>query len=528
MYKNLLLLLFIFAVSLAAQPGNIIDQYELDYKFSTGLTFDGENLWVADYKADKLVALNPDNGEKVREIKSPGFWPMGLAWDGSSLWNIDKKQNTIFKVDPKDGTILGAINAPSGNAAGLAWDGNTLWVSDSRSKEIMKIDLNDGTAVETFRAPASRTHGLAFDGTYLWCADRIQDELYMVDPSNGEVIIVVDSPGPFPRGLAFDGGNLWNVDYEKDSLYQIVRKDDIKYTTSDVRKAEVTFTHQVKPYGDGLLKNLDVYIAVPQSSKRQKILNKTFYPEENEMVYDKWDQEFMPANYTNAKSGEVLETKMIVNTEISKIDYYIFPDECGTLKDIPEDVQNLYTSNGSKYKTDNSFIQKKVKEIVGEEQNPYWIARKIFDYVRNTLEYELVGGWNTAPVVLQRGTGSCSEYTFSFISLCRAAGVPARYEAGIMVRGDDASLDDVYHRWPEVYLPNYGWIPMDPQAGDDPVPRDRAMALGHLSNRALITTVGAGDSKYMGWYYNSHERYTSEPQVKVNIENFAEWEPAAE
>ena len=94
-----------------------------------------------------------------------------------------------------------------------------------------------------------------------------------------------------------------------------------------------------------------------------------------------------------------------------------------------------------------------------------------------------------------------------------------------MVRGDDASLDDVFHRWPEIYLPNYGWIPIDPQAGDKNSPRDRAMAIGHLPNRFLITTQGGGDSEYLGWYYNSYETFETDPQVEVNVESFGEWEP---
>ncbi|MEJ2050446.1 MAG: transglutaminase-like domain-containing protein, partial [Calditrichota bacterium] len=115
--------------------------------------------------------------------------------------------------------------------------------------------------------------------------------------------------------------------------------------------------------------------------------------------------------------------------------------------------------------------------------------------------------------------------TFSFIALCRAAGLPARYVGSIVVRGDDASLDDVFHRWPEVYLPNYGWIPIDPEGGDRPLPRDQAMYIGHLSNRFLITTQGGGDSEYIGWYYNSYETYNTDPQIKMNIETFGEWEP---
>lgn len=135
-------------------------------------------------------------------------------------------------------------------------------------------------------------------------------------------------------------------------------------------------------------------------------------------------------------------------------------------------MRQRYTSDGSKYRISDPYIQTLVHEVVGNETHPYWIARKIFNYVRNTLTYQLEGGWNTAPVVLKRGTGSCSEYSFAFISLCRAAGLPARYVGSLVVRNDDASLDDVFHRWPEVFLPHYGWIPIDPQGGDKPSPRD--------------------------------------------------------
>ena len=55
------------------------------------------------------------------------------------------------------------------------------------------------------------------------------------------------------------------------------------------------------------------------------------------------------------------------------------------------------------------------------------------------MYYERSGGWNTAPIVLERGNGSCSEYTFVFISMCRAAGVPARYVGSVVERGESAS-----------------------------------------------------------------------------------------
>ncbi len=524
----LVLLLPVLSNPAWSYPGKVLRAVKAPYSCSTGLTFDGTSLWVADHKQDKLVCVSPVDGSVLREIPSPGFWPMGLAWDGKYLWNVDSHQKKIFKVDPKDGVILTTIDAPGGSPEALAWDGTTLWVSDLAEKSIMKVDLSDGTAVQSFPVPAQSAQGLVFDGTYLWCSDRMTDEIYMLDPRSGEVIIILKSPGPYPRGLAYDGEHVWAVDYQKDSLFQMVRQDNELFRIENTKTYRTTFQHEAKVIGKGRLQELTVSIAVPVSMPQQEILRVTFAPTPAGRVTDRWSQECAQFIYRNKPAGATLSSFMNVEARISGINHYIFPERCGSLADIPADVRKLYTANDSKYQIEDPFIQEMVKRVVGNERNPYWIARRIFDSVRTRLEYKLEGGWNAAPVVLQRGTGSCSEYTFSFISLCRAAGLPARYVGAIVVRGDDASYDEVFHRWPEVYLPNYGWVPIDPQGGDKPLARDRAMNIGHLPNRFLITTRSGGGSEYLGWYYNSHESYQTDPQVRLEIEAFGEWEPLGE
>lgn len=525
--KNVLLIIIIFLLyqDLLAYPGKVVKSFPSPGKFCTGLTYDGSYLWVADYKSDLIYKLDPASGSVLHQISSPGFWPMGLAWDGQYLWNVDYKQKNIFKIDPLDGTILAVIEAPSDFPEGLAWHDNTLWVGDAMNNTIIKIDLSDGTAVKEFNGPARSVNGLASDGQYLWSSDRYNDEIYMIDPESGEVIIIIDSPGSYSRGLAWDGNYLWNTDCQNDSIYQIVRNDDEIYRLTDTRKARITFTHQVKVYGKGKLKNIDVFIAIPGNMPQQKILDKSFAPQQYILEKDRWQQQVASFNYRDVSSNETVQSIMIADAEISAIRYFIFPDKVGPLGSVPEDIRKLYTANGSKYMTDDPYIQKLARDIVGDETNPYRMARSIFDYVRNNLEYKMEGGWNVAPVVLRRGTGSCSEYAFSFISLCRAAGLPARYVGALVVRGDDASLDEYFHRWPEIYLPGYGWIPIDPQGGDKPSARDQATNIGNLPNRFLITTQGGGDSEYLGWNYNCDEKYQSEPQVEVNIEAFGEWEP---
>jgi len=225
-----------------------------------------------------------------------------------------------------------------------------------------------------------------------------------------------------------------------------------------------------------------------------------------------------------AASGSV-EISMHAEAKLYQTRYFVFPDKVGSLKEIPSDTLKKYLVDDTKLSMNDKVIQDALKKSVGDETNPYWIGRKIYNYLIENMEYELSGGWNIAPTVLARGNGSCSEYSFVYIAMCRAAGLPARYVGSIAIRGDDASWDDVFHRWVEIYLPNYGWIPVDPSGGDSPWPSHRANSFGYLNNRYLITTSGGGGSEYLEWGYNANCRWTSVGRAKVGVEDFGEWSP---
>ncbi|MCF7886201.1 MAG: transglutaminase [Candidatus Marinimicrobia bacterium] len=514
-------LLSIFALG---YPGKILEEFDLEYSCPTGLTSDGTNIWLADRKADEIVCLSRKTGKKINSIPSPSYWPMGLAWDGNNLWNTDEKTKLIYKIDPQTGTILKNLNYPGKSPRDITWDGEYLWVADNQQNKIYQLSTTDGTTIKSVPAPSNDIRGLAYDGEYLWCSDRMQDEIYMLSPESGAVIIITKAPGPFTRGVTFADDFIWAVDYQNDKLYKLVHKDSEKLHKSEKRSAKIRYTHQVKNFGPGKIKTLDVHIAVPKNRNSQNIENIQYNPKPN-FVNDRWGQKTAHYHLKNIKPGKTINCVMTTTAKIFAIRHYLFPEEAGSLDDIPQKITDLYLENNEKYQIKHPFIQKEVNKIVGDEQNTYWVARKIFNYLIDNLYYERVGGWNTAPTVLERGNGSCSEYTFAFISMCRAAGLPARYVGSAVVRGDDSCIDDVFHRWAEVYFPGYGWVPVDPSGGDRQTPREQADSFGSLSNRFLITTESGGGSKTMQWTYNSNQFYTTEPKTKVYSEHIAEWEP---
>ncbi|UCD16268.1 MAG: transglutaminase [Candidatus Zixiibacteriota bacterium] len=532
-HKNSLCLIlisfFVLAPLVKATTGDVIAQYPAPGSCPTGLTFDGKMLWLADRKSDLLYRIDPDNGAVRRSLEAPGYQVEGLAMEDEFLWALDVEENVILKLNLKTEIIEKTLYVPCDNPNGLAWDGKYLWVADYRQDMLFQISTEDGTTITQLPSPAGNPHGLCFDGKYLWVSDRIDNMIYMVHPENGNVIVAFASPSEFPRGLAWDGTSLWNVDYQTDSLYQLLVHDNVTYSRGEGKKQQLEYTHQFRNYGPGRITSLDIYLAVPHNLPFQQLLDTIrYYPVPTDFVTDRWDQKIAHYHFDGVPAGGVATVSMQVTAELFKTRFFVFPEKAGELGDIPEDTAAKYLIDDTKYWVDDPFIRETSQNVVGDEDNCYWIARKLFNYLIDNMHYERVGGWNVAPTVLKRGSGSCSEYSFVYIALCRAAGLPARYAGSVVIRGDDASTDNVFHRWVEVFLPNYGWIPVDPSGGDEDSPARQASAIGYLTNRFLITTIGGGRSEYLEWGYNSNEFWQSTGKCKIFVEHIGEWSPLAE
>ncbi len=512
--------------SVQPAPGDTVKSFPTPSCCPQGLAFDGKFLWSVDRMTDMIYKIDPGSGSIVGSLPAPGYVPLGLTWDGQRLWCVDADEGLIYAINPTTKIVEKTIYCPVSQPGDLAWDGQYLWIVDDGDDKLHQISSEDGTTIKSIPSPTRNPVGLTFDGTYLWVSDRIDDRIFMVTPEKGEVIISFKAPGPHSWGLAWDGLHLWNVDYQTDRIYQLIVDDGTPFARLDEKTEQIEFVHQVRNYGPDSVKTLDVYLAIAENRDNQEIHQPVrFVPEPTDILTDKWGQKVAHFHFTNLGPTDFTALSMRVAMQLYQVRYYVFPNKVGTLKDIPREIRERYLVDDTKFSLGNPTIQRAVKEAVADETNSYWIARKIYNYVIEHLEYERVGGWNIAPAVLERGNGSCSEYSFVYIAMCRAAGLPARYAGSVAIRGDDASWDNVFHRWVEVYLPNYGWIPVDPSGGDSPLPSARSNSFGFLNNRYLITTVGGGGSEFLEWSYNSNERWTSKGKCKIVVENFGEWSP---
>jgi transglutaminase-like putative cysteine protease len=519
-------LIFVYSVFSLAIPGKVVASFSTPAFHPSGLAFDGKYLWLADHRTAKLYKIDPTTGRVAEDITSPAFIPGGLAFDGKYLWIVDGEGGDIFKLDPKTGVTCSSISAPSRSPRGLSFDGNYLWVIDDREDKIYQLDTGDGTIINTIPAPYGYGYGLSYDGRYLYVSDRARDRIYLVSPDNGAVIMVLPAPGPFVTELAYDGKYLWCVDYQTDMLYKLDLTIDEPYVRTSIKEEEVELLSVFRNHGPGTVTELDVYFAVPQNLPNQEIIGEiTYSPKPVEFLTDKWGQKVAHFKLTDLKPGSFLDISMKVKTQMYDTRWFIDPDKVGSLDEIPGDVKEKYLVDEEKLQINDPYIKRSVRRAVGSEKNPYFIACKIMDYIGEKLHYEMIGGWDTAPTVLKRGSGSCSEYSFVYISMLRSAGIPARYVGAICIRGEDASIDVDFHRWVEVYLPGYGWVRFDAQAGDQPIPADKADAIAHMPNRYLITTIGGGDSEYLAWSYNFNLAWKAKGRCKVVSEQFGLWSP---
>ena len=143
--------------------------------------------------------------------------------------------------------------------------------------------------------------------------------------------------------------------------------------------------------------------------------------------------------------------------------FKVDPDLVGRY-DTSSALYRQYTASHANTKITPS-IRRTARRVVGGETNPYLAAQRLYRYVIDNVMYSHMPHFAMYPrgeaesvYVHEHKYGDCGAQSMYFSALCRSVGIPARCTGGFQIfQGTPAG-----HFWAELYLPNYGWIPVDP------------------------------------------------------------------
>ncbi len=111
------------------------------------------------------------------------------------------------------------------------------------------------------------------------------------------------------------------------------------------------------------------------------------------------------------------------------------------------------------------YIKDLTREVVGEETNPLLKARKIYDYITSHVMYSYMRSYlaitNLVEYTATGLKGDCGLQALLFITMCRCAGVPARWQSGLYSAPGDIGC----HDWAQFYVAPYGWLFADCSLG---------------------------------------------------------------
>ena len=146
-----------------------------------GTAFDGKYLYQL--SEDRILKLEPATGRVVGSIPAPTGGGSGMAWAEGALWVGQYRARKILQVDPQTGTVLRTIES-NRFVTGVTWVDGELWhgTLENDTSDLRQIDPKSGEVLRQLDMPSDmRVSGLESDGG---------DRFFCGGASSGKVRIV--------------------------------------------------------------------------------------------------------------------------------------------------------------------------------------------------------------------------------------------------------------------------------------------------------------------------------------------------
>ena len=167
---------------------------------------------------------------------------------------------------------------------------------------------------------------------------------------------------------------------------------------------------------------------------------------------------------------------LTLTSRIATSDYAVDVSKPGA-PGLPKDPSLEYFLRPSKLLPVDGIVKTQAEEITAGKKADVEKARAIYEWiVENTFRNPKTRGCGTGDIRYMLESkdlgGKCADLNALYVGLARAAGLPARDVYGIRVAKSElgykslgpstATISKAQHCRAEVYLREYGWVPVDP------------------------------------------------------------------
>ncbi len=139
---------------------------------------------------------------------------------------------------------------------------------------------------------------------------------------------------------------------------------------------------------------------------------------------------------------------------------------------LPPEV-GVYLKASRQVQSRDAAIAAKARQLTEGARTEFDAVQKVLSWVVDHMQYVTPPEQYDALYAFQSGKGNCQNYSHLAAALLRAVGVPVRIVNGVTLKQPyDVKLPDGTitmrmgqgrHSWIEVYFPDLGWVPFDPQ-----------------------------------------------------------------
>jgi hypothetical protein len=190
------------------ETGRVLRALETESKAGSGITFDGEAIWLASTYSSEIIRADARTGKTLAKFPCPGA--------GVVAWTSGRR--SPLAPAPSAPAATAAVAQPASRQAtgahGLEWRNGRLWIAVPPAQKIYRVSPKVFEIEHQFATAGDRPHGLGWEGNSLWCVDSNLNALFRHDTRTGKWIerIQLGDSDPLPHGMTIWKGNVWYCD----------------------------------------------------------------------------------------------------------------------------------------------------------------------------------------------------------------------------------------------------------------------------------------------------------------------------